>query len=1043
MAADAIPGTAVKVEFRLLGPLEVTVDSNIIDIGSARQRTVLTMLLLHAGVVIPVPQLVDAVWDERPPATAGSQVQTCISALRRRLEGLGLDRMIVTRSVGYAITVPDGTLDIETFERLADRGRAAAADHQAEEAVRDLRAALALWRGPAAAGVESRLAQAAAARLNESRLSVLEECIDLELVLGKHHDLAGELGELVERYPLREHLRAQHMLALYRSARQAEALDAFRVLRQRFMEELGIDPGEELRALEQAILRNDPALDLDPGVHGQLSTAKKQPAGTDGVPVIPRQLPAAIADFTGRDDELAALVALLSAGGEQGEAADPRCLPVVTLAGKGGAGKTALALHAAYTVRQHYPDGQLFAELQDADGEPVSSHDLLARFLRALGMASAALPSTPAERIAAYRSSLGERRVLIVLDDADSVNQVLTLIPGSPACAVIITSRYPLSVPGASHFEISDIDERTAVDLLARIVGADRVDAEASSALDLVRLCGCLPLALRIVAAKLAMRPHWRIAQMVRRMADEGSRLDELVLGGTGIRTTLSLSYSSLPADARRLFLLLGELGTSDFASWVSAPLLDMDMQAASDVLDELVEAHLVEVRTREDAPPRFRLHDLVRIYAVERLAAEESTAARMAALHRVLGCWLSLATEAHRRRYGGDFAVLHSNAERWALPSEFVDTLLSKPLAWFQDEHAALVSAILRAAQAGFDEVCWDLAMTSVTFFEAEYLADDWRRTHEAALEATRRARNLRGEAAILCSIGSLAVGERLGDAERYLNPALRIFTALGDIHGCALTVALLAFLDRVSGNYDDANEHYIRALSGFREVGDLVGQTDALTSMAQIEMDRDRLDLAKQHLDEALTICQSLNSPRLRAQTEYRLAELFLLENDLDRAERGFRFALEIVKDAPDVLGEAYAMQGLGIVHTRQQRYAAGEAELRTSLDLSRRLGDKLVYGRALLACADHYLAREEVAAASAMLDEALVVFTELGPATVWRARFLELKARADERSGRAAAAAAGRQLAIELAGDDAPVLSRNLSGGLDDDIQERPGP
>jgi DNA-binding transcriptional ArsR family regulator len=193
------------------------------------------------------------------------------------------------------------------------------------------------------------------------------------------------------------------------------------------------------------------------------------------------------------------------------------------------------------------------------------------------------------------------------------------------------------------------------------------VDAEASSVLALVRLCGRLPLALRIVAAKLAMRPHWRLEQMVRRMTDENSRLDELVLGGAGIRTTLSLSYNSLPEEARRLFLLLGQLGASDFASWVSAPLLDVDLRTASDLLDKLVEAHLVEVRVREDSPPRFRLHDLVRIYAVERLAAEESTAARMAALRRVLGCWLSLATEAHRRRYGGDFTVLHGRAEHWA----------------------------------------------------------------------------------------------------------------------------------------------------------------------------------------------------------------------------------------------------------------------------------------------------------------------------------------------------------------------------------------
>jgi DNA-binding SARP family transcriptional activator/tetratricopeptide (TPR) repeat protein len=1025
MAADRTRSAPARIEFRLLGPLEVAVDNKILDFGSARQRIVLSMLILNANQVVSLPHLVDAVWDERPPATADSQVQTCISALRQRLESVCSERMIMTRSVGYVIMVPDDALDIAKFEQLVSRGRVAASDHRAEEAVQDLRAALGLWRGAAAVGVGSRLVQAAAARLNESRLRVLEDCIDLELGLGRHHDLTGELGELVAQYPLRERLIAQHMLALYRSARQVEALESFREVRGRFLEELGIDPGEELRKLEQAILRNDPALDLAPQTRGQPEPARRR---TDE---IPRQLPAAVADFTGRDDVLGSLVELLSpAGTEEGE---PRYLPVVTLAGKGGVGKTALALHAAHAVRQYYPDGQLFAQLQVTDGEPISSQELLARFLRALGMASAALPGTLAERTAAYRSFLGDRRVLIVLDDADSVNQVLPLIPGSPTCAVIVTSRYPLGLPGATHFEIGDIDEQTAVSLLARILGAERVAAEEPSALVLVRLCGCLPLALRIVAAKLAMRPHWRIDQMVRRMTDEGSRLDELVLSGAGIRATLALSYNSLPEDARRLFLLLGLLGAADFASWVSAPLLDADVRTASDLLDKLVEAHLVEVSVREDAPPRFRLHDLVRIYAIERLAAEGPTAARVAALQRVLGCWLSLATEAHRRKYGGDFTVLHGSAEHWTLPDEFVDSLLGNPLAWFRDEHIALVAAILQAAQAGLDEVCWDLAMTSVTFFESEYLIDDWRKTHEAALEVTRRVGNLRGEAAILCSIGSLAVGERLGDAERYLNPALRIFEKLGDTLGYALTLALLAFVDRLGGHYDQALTRYRHALAGFREVGDLVGQVDALTSIAQVEMDREQFGEVEQHLDEALAICQSLDAPRIRAQTEYKLGEFFLLKGELERAEQSFRFVLEVVKVETDVLGEAYSLQGLGIVHTKQKKYALAEADLRTSLELSRRVGDNLVHGRALLACADHYLIREDLGVANAIIDEALVVFSELGPAPVWRARFLELKARIDEKSGRTAAAAAGRQVALDLVGDLSPALSRTLSNAL----------
>jgi len=1013
------------MDFKLLGSLEVVADGGTLEFGSARQSIVLSMLLLQANRVVPLSRLVDAVWDDDPPVTAKSQVQTCISALRRQLASVGSGRVIVTHSVGYAIRVPDDALDVAKFEHLTSRGRAASADDRAEEAVLDLRTALALWRGPAASGVESRLVHAAAQRLNESRLCVLEECIELELGLGRHHDLTGELSELIAQYPLRERLRAQYMLALYRSARQAEALESFRQIRQILVAELGLDPGEELCELERAILANDRALDLGP-------EARRRPAWAKNDAEVPRQLPAAIADFTGRGDVLRSLSALLSAadGGQGGG----RYVPVVTLTGKGGVGKTAIALHAAHALRRDYPDGQLFAQLQEADSQPISPLELLARFLRALGMAATALPSALAERTAIYRSSLGERRVLIVLDDADSVSQVLPLIPGSPNCAVIITCRNRLSgLDGAHELEVGDFDERTGVELLARVIGADRVQAEESSALALVRLCGCLPLALRIVAAKLATRTHWRIDQMVRRMTDEGKRLDELVLSGVGIRATLSLSYDSLGEHARRLFLLLGLLGTPDFASWVSAPLLDVDAETAGDLLDKLVEARLVEVRVREDGSARFHLHDLIRIYALELLAIKETTAARASALRRILGCWLSLATEAHRRRYGGDFAGLHGSAAHWTLPRDVVDELLGKPMSWFRAEHVALVSAVLQAGQAGLDELCWDLAMTSVTLFESEYHVDDWRKTHEVALEVTRRAGNLRGQAAILYSLGNLAVGERLGDATRYLDPALRIFGKLGDTHGRSLTLGILAFVDRLGGHYEQALARYQEALTGFRQVGDRVGEADALTNMAQIQIDREHFEEVEQLLEQALVICRSLNAPRITAQTEHRMGEFFLRTGDLYRAERSFRFVLQLVRDNSDVVGEAYALQGLGIVRTRQEQYALAETDLRAALSLSRQVGDHLVHGRALLACAEFYLAKEEPGSATSMIDEALVVFSELGPAAVWRARFLELKARLDEKADRTAAATAARQIALDLVRDLDLALARTLAAAL----------
>ncbi len=1006
------------MKYGLLGPLEVNADGEFLVIGSARQRIVLAMLLLQANRVVSLERLIAALWGDVPPVTAKSQVQTCISALRRLLPAASGGQVIETRATGYLIRVPEDQLDVAVSERLVRQARDAAAEGRAEEAVAGLRAALALWRGPALADVESELVQAAATRLTEDGLTVLEDCIDLELGLGRHRELVGELSQLIRQYPLRERLRAQHMLALYRSARQAEALESFHEIRRILAEELGIDPGPELCALERAILASDPALGQDAG------PGEPRPAAA----VVPRQLPAATADFTGREEVLDSLRDLLS--GADATAPALTCVPVVVLSGKGGVGKTALALYAAHALRPDYPDGQLYVQLQDPDGRPVSAEEVLARFLRALGTAPAALPGGLAERTAAYRSAVGERRLLIALDDAACVGQVIPLIPGNPNCAVIITSRYPLpGLYGAHHFEIGDLDERASIDLLGRVIGPDRVRAEPAAAAALVRLCGYLPLALRIAAAKLAVRTHWSIGQLVRRMTDERNRLDELMLGGTGIRPTLSLSYDSLDERGRRLFRMLSLLGAADFSCWVVQPLLDSGARTAEDALDALIEARLVEVRQREDGQSRLRLHDLIRIFALERLTAEEPAAERALALRRLLGCWLALVTAAHRRIYGGDFAVLHGSGQKWELPPDLVDELLARPLDWLRFEQTGLVAAVFQAAQAGLDELCWDMALTAVTLFESEYQSDRWRQTHEVALTLVRKQGNRRGEAAVLYSLGNLTVVERLGEAAHYLEPALELFSQLDDTHGVALTLVALAFVDRLGGRTEQALARYSEALPGLRKVGDRVAEVDALSNIAQIFMDREQFAQAQEHLDAALGICQSLEAPRVRAQTEHRVGEFLLRKGDFARAERSFRAVLEAARDEGDLTGEAYALTGLGRVHSRQERYADSEADLSAALDLARAVGDNIVHGRVLLAATELHLAKQELQRATLLIDEALELSVDIGAAAVWRARMLALKARVDEQAGRTAAAAAARHSALELAGHMDPALASAL--------------
>jgi DNA-binding SARP family transcriptional activator len=1011
--------------FRLLGPLHVLVGDEPIALTSSRERKLLTLLLLSRGQVVPVERIIEALWDDEPPATAKGQIQTCVFTLRQQFRERGSGELLRTVSAGYAIEVPVECFDVAEFERLLGEAATDTADGRPEQAIEHYRAALALWRGPAAANVDGRLLQAIAGRLNEDRIRAQEECFDLELSLGQHSRLIGELSELVEYHPLREHLRAQHMLALYRSARQAEALESFHEVRRILQDDLGLQPGDELTALQQAILSQDPVLDAPREPHGPV----RQPAAPHQV--MPRQLPAAISDFTGRLDLLDEITAMLT--DPPADDAD-RSLPIACLGGGGGVGKTVLAVQAAHAVRHAYPDGQLFVQGQGADGRPADPMDLLARLISSLGGSAKSLPENLTDRTAVYRSWLSDRRVIIVLDDLAGVRHATALLPGNPACAVIITSRKPLtSLPGARHFKVASLHEQACVELLSTVVGADRVAAEPDAVRDLVRLCAHLPLAVRIAAAKLATRPYWPIGQMVHRMRDEMRRLDELAIDGLGIRATLTESFTGLGPRAQQLLVRLSLLGTADFGCWVSAPLLDVDFDDASDVLDELVSASLVEVRVDDIGPPRFQLHDLVRIYAQERLATTEGTLGRTVTLRRLLSCWLSLTVEAHRRAYGADYGV-HGTTEAWDLPEYACDLVLGRPMDWLRQERAGLVRAVGLAARIGLDELCWDLAVTLVTLFEADYLLEDWRKTHRTALLATREAGNARGEAAVLCSLGHLALVERHHDAPQHFEPARDAFAALGDTHGHALALSGLAFCDLVEGRYEQSLRRFDEALAGFRAVGAEIGAIDALGNMAQIKMDWEDYSHAGRFLDEALSRCGQLRSSRIYAQLQYRLADLRLRTGDLAGAEQTLDAVLDVVTGNGDLLGQASTLACLGGVKVRQGRYGAAEEDLATSLAISRRMESNPIRGRALLSLAELSLAQADWNRANALVSEGLVVFSETGSAGVMRARFLAVKARIDDQVGNPMTADAARREALKLVGDADTALARALTEAIE---------
>ena len=1010
------------MHFRILGSLDVSLGRMALQFPNGRQRTVLAMLLMQEGNLVSLDRITEGIWGEDPPVTAKGQIHTCISALRRQLRRFGEDHVIVTSLVGYTIHLPTESLDSAVFRRMVNSGRELAAAGKIGDAAAELRAALALWRGPAVASdVESGLVRTMAIRLEEEQIRTTEECIELELRLDRHHELVAELSELVRAYPLRESLRALHMLALYRSGRQADALESFQEIRAILSEELGLEPSDQLDRLHRSFLRRVNSLPVAPR-----TGLGPEPAGRVGA-IVPRQLPPTVADFTGREEMVDTVIAKLSGSSS---AEGRRYMPVVCLNGNGGVGKTTLALHVAHAVHHLYDGGAIFVQLPGSDGHRSDPLDVLAKLLGSLGFPRAALPEELEHRMAVYRSWLGDRKVLILLDDADSAANVTTLMPGNSNCCVLVTSRYPLtSLPGAVHVHVENLDEAACVELLGKIVRPERVAAESDMALELVRLCECLPLAVRIVAAKLVKWPHWSIGQMVSRMKDEGRRLDELTLGDMSVRATIASSYSGLSQGARQLFTRLGLLGPVDFASWVCAPLLDADGDSAADLLDELVAARLVEVRADDTGRYRFRLHALVRIFSLERLAADEVPSERRAALSRLLSCWLSLAVDAHRRVYGSDGP--RCAAQLWMLPARVRDQLVADPLGWLRLESAGLVLAVSQAAHLGLDEVCWGLAVTLVALFESDHRIEDCLRTHETALDVVRRTGNKRGEAALLYSLGTMTFNSGVKDATSTLESALRLSEELGDELGRARALGALAFADRMAGRFEQALLGYRRALADYRSVGDQVGEVDALGNMAQISMDRELWDDARLLLDQAVAK-SATQAPRTAARVEHRLGAFYLRTGNWRHAEESFIRVLARARECGDAVGEAHALAALGSLMTRQGQYESAQVHLCAALTLSRGMAGGLASGRVLLSCVEFCVVVGDWDRAATLIGEALTTFRETGPIPVLRARFLEFRAHVETSLGNPRAADAARGEALDITQPYGSGIASDLHGG-----------
>jgi DNA-binding SARP family transcriptional activator len=600
----------------MLGPLEVvTDDGRRLTLNGSGQRLLLAVLLCQPNHVVSTDVLLDVLWDGSPPSGGRNGLQLKVSRLRA---ALGSRSRIRHEPGGYVLRVAPGELDAGVFEGLASDGRSALACNDFDKAADLLTEALELWRGPALSGLDDvLLLRDEAARLDERRLTVLESRVDADLATGRHVQLVSELTHACLRYPLRERFRGQLMLALYRSGRQAEALQSYQDARKLLLDEFGVEPGPELRQLELAILRRDASLDLP----GRTTLGTSRPVSA------PAELPADIASFTGRDDELRRLRTLL-------DQPRPGVPAVCAIAGAAGVGKSALAIHAAHAVAESFPDGQLYVNLHGATPgvQPLNSYEALRRLLRTLDQLSARLPLDVEEAATRFRTLTAGRRLLIVLDDASGEAQVRPLLPGSPDCAVLLTNRRVLStLEGAVHVQLGTLAPAEAEQLLARLAGRHRVAAEPHAAAEIVRLCGLLPLAIRAAAARLVARPDRSLAAFAERLGGTRGRLDELEHADLAVRASFVVSLRPLSGAVVRLFELFGLLDVPYLDAATLAALAALPRDSVEAALDRLVDAQLVQIA----APGRYAMHELVRLYSRERAEQRLTATERDAAVRR------------------------------------------------------------------------------------------------------------------------------------------------------------------------------------------------------------------------------------------------------------------------------------------------------------------------------------------------------------------------------------------------------------------------
>ncbi|MFC7529219.1 tetratricopeptide repeat protein [Actinoplanes sp. GCM10030250] len=883
-----------RFEVRLSGPVELRSGDRILDLGPRQRRHVLAALAVDLGRPVPAEVIIDRVWGHQAPAQARRSVHAHVTRIRRLLEQAGDDgERLRLGPLGYVLGAV--TVDLYDYQELVSQGT-----------VSSLRAALRRWRGEPLTGLAGDWADRFRAVWAQRHLDAVLAWATAELPGTGSARLVGPLTDLLAEHPLHEGLSATLMRALAATGRPAQALAVYARTRQRLVAELGAEPGAELRAVHQSLLREENTVDRAPAV-------------------VPAQLPSAVRGFTGRVRELVQLDAVLAEHRD-----DPSSVMLAVVSGTAGVGKTALAVHWAHRVRHQFPDGQLYIDLRGYDPDrPVAPADALARFLTALGVPLRDIPLDVDERTTRLRSELARRRVLLLLDNAASVDQVRPLLPGSPSCAVVVTSRDALAglvaVDGAQRLVLDLLPPDDAYSLLRRLAGAG-VDSEAAAAHALAELCAWLPLALRIAAELLLSRPGATLAGLVTNLRDRQERLSRLDAGGdsrAGVAAVFSWSLQRLPDSAARMFRLLGLHPGPDIGADGAAALAGLDRATARQLLDRLARSHLITAV----GPDRFHMHDLLRAYAIA--GATGGTAA----MDRLYAYYFTAAAAA--------LSHLHPLRATSPTPAPGIDGIATAR-AWLDTERPNLVALSGHAASQSRPDLTIDLAQLLFRYLLPSYPVEALA-INEHARSAAESAGNLAGQAHALLGLGVAAaqLDGRL-EAADYLRRAAHTFHTLGDAAGEAQAWNALAITHHLLGDYRTALDHWQRSLNLARAADDLAGQARALNNLGYLKPTLGHYEEGMDHLRESRRINERTGNRASAAITASNTGRVLAEQGRRQEAIKEYETALHWHRDSGNRSGEAEALTYLGSVHTAGGDFTrAGELH-RRSLEMADAAGN-----------------------------------------------------------------------------------------------------